>query len=496
MQSQYPYFSPPFEIDVKTERQMYVNEVPTQKDSVISTFTSFQQPPSSGSLPSATFDSWVDSDTFDSQHDMTKEEPLDFNFFDFTHAPFSPSHQTIITVEECDRYLLDHFLEDVARLVFPIMDVNQHGSARADVILPALESNRCYLHTCLSTAALHLKATGQMQGEQIDNDIMRHRCATITELCSSFNQDDESSQNLEATLGLIIFQASVGSADDGLPDIPWHQHFQAAKTLIEKLDLLHTSSQTSAQQHSHIAFNTTLASWIDILGSTMLGRVPAFADSYREKIEAGLNSGLEKLMGCEDRVMYLIAEISALESLKLDGKLDNIQLCNHIATLGEHLTKTEPAPGELISVYSSKGAIRPMQLSKNITAIFRYAARIHLCSLVPEFDRFQPSIMGLVDSLTEVWNMIPSGPEGFDRCLVWPLLVAGSVSAGSSAFRDLFNERSTLLGDSANLGSFLRVHETLQDVWHINDTAASAGDRRSVPWRDVMQHKGWDSLLI
>src|SRR5262249_40351738 len=151
-------------------------------------------------------------------------------------------------------------------LIFPILEVNQHGSARSDVILPALEANKCYLHCCLSISALHLKTTKGLQGEQIDNDIMRHKFATINELCEALNRDSDHAQILEATLGMIFFQCSVGRPDDCLPDIPWHSHFQAATSLINKLEL---PVQLINNTHSHPPFNMTVAAWIDILGATM-----------------------------------------------------------------------------------------------------------------------------------------------------------------------------------------------------------------------------------
>jgi hypothetical protein len=42
--SMYPEFSP-YEIDVKTERQMFVNDVPTRRESTISTFSTYHPPP-------------------------------------------------------------------------------------------------------------------------------------------------------------------------------------------------------------------------------------------------------------------------------------------------------------------------------------------------------------------------------------------------------------------------------------------------------------------
>lgn len=483
----------PYEVDIKTESQMFINDIPTRRDSTISTFSTYQAPP----IPGHPFptENWVQQDYFESRRESFAEEPLDFQVFDFPHGSFSPSHQAMIQVDECDQHLLNHFIDNVLRLIFPILEVNQHGSARSDVILPALESNKTYLHCCLSISALHLKATERIQGEQIDSDIMRHRYATISELCEALNRDTDHAQILEATLGMIFFQCSVGRPDDCLPDIPWHQHFQAATSLVHKLELPQNLVALNGLPHSQPPFNMTLASWIDILGATMLGRTPAFADTYREKLIADSPSGLAELMGCEDRIMYLISEIACLEALKLE-KMDEIQLCAHIKLLGDQLSLSEPPLGTVANAYSSTGAIRPKQLSKNMTAVYRLAARIYLCSLVPDFDRTQPSIANLVNALSDAMEFIPAGPDGFDRSLVWPLLVSGAVSLPNSSFRTMFSERSNRLGEASEFGSFGRIKELLKDVWRINDDALVKGDKQNVHWRDVMRQKGWDFLLI
>ncbi|ORX96079.1 fungal-specific transcription factor domain-domain-containing protein [Clohesyomyces aquaticus] len=489
----HPMHFAPYEVDIKTESQMFINDIPARRDSTISTFSTYQAPPVVGH-PFPT-ENWIQQDYFESRRESFAEEPLDFQVFDFPHGSFSPSHQSMIQVDECDQHLLNHFIDNVLRLIFPILEVNQHGSARSDVILPALESNKAYLHCCLSIAALHLKATERIQADQIDNDILRHRYATISELCEALNRDTDHSQILEAALGMVFFQCSVGRPDDCLPDIPWHQHFQAATSLVHKLELPAHLVALNGQPHSQPPFNMTLASWIDILGATMLGRTPAFADTYREKLIADANSGLAELMGCEDRIMYLISEIACLEALKAE-KMDEVQLCAHIKLLGDQISLSEPPQGTVANAYSSTGAIRPKQLSKNMTAVFRLAARIYLCSLVPDFDRTQPSIANLVNALSDAMEFIPAGPGGFDRSLVWPLLIAGSVSLPNTGFRRMFSERATRLGEAADFGSFGRIKELLKDVWRINDDALAQGNKQSVHWRDTMQQKGWDFLLI
>ncbi|ESZ92169.1 putative transcriptional regulatory protein pro-1 [Sclerotinia borealis F-4128] len=489
----YPEYSP-YEIDVKTERQMFVNDVPTRRESTISTFSTFHPPPPpEAMLPSFPIDHEWDT-VYNERHEILAEEALNMNLFDFSHGPPSALRQVAIELDEGDQRLLDHFVSDVLPSVFPILETNQHGSARSDYILPALQSNKCYLHCCLSISAQHFKSTMNIQGDQIDNDIMRHRYATISELCEALNRDTDHVSILEATLGMIFFQCSVGRFDDSLPDIPWHQHFQAAISLVQKLEL----PRLVTESHDLMSFNMTLTAWIDILGSTIQGRAPTFAHTYREKHLSQTNSslGLRELMGCEDRVLYLISEIACLEALKNDG-MDDIQLCHHVHALGDQIGLTEIGESGPRYPYSH-GVLSPKQLSRNMTAAFRLAARIYLCSLVPGFSPSQDSCVGLVAKLTQALEFIPAGPMGFDRSLVWVYLIGGSVSTANSPFRQHFGERFAALGDLANHGSFGRVSTLLTEVWgHVDGRfSPGGGEAHYVSWRDVMQMKGWDFLLI
>ncbi|KAF8863400.1 putative transcriptional regulatory protein pro-1 [Acephala macrosclerotiorum] len=493
--SMYPEFSP-YEIDVKTERQMYINDNLTRRESTISTFSTYHPPPPpEAMLPSFPVDNEWEGAIYTDRRESLAEETLNTNLFDFSHGHPSTVRQVAIELDEGDQRLLDHFISDVLPSVFPILETNQHGSARTDYVLPALSDNKCYLHCCLSIAAQHCKATMNIQGEQIDNDIMRHRYATISELCEALNRDTNHSEILEATLGMIFFQFSVGRFDDSLPDIPWHQHFQAAISLVQKLEL----SRAVSESHDLIPFNMTLTAWIDILGSTIQGRAPTFAHTYREKHLSQTNSslGLRELMGCEDRVMYLISEIACLEALKKDG-MDDIALCQHVHALGDQIGLTEIGELGPKIPFNANGVLSPKQLSKNITAAFRIAARIYLCSLVPGFTPSQASCVGLVSKLTQVLEFIPSGQSGFDRSLVWVYLIGGSVSTIDSPFRSFFEERLMGLGELANFGSFGRVACLLKEVWgHVDGRLSpGGGEAHYVSWRDVMQMKGWDFLLI
>ena len=514
-----PNLFSPYDVDVKTERQTFVNDVPTRRDSSMSTFSTFH-PPALAALATPVAgrsDSWILPDEDWDQAPLVAAEwvtaepvttaaattTADLGYFDLLPPAPAPvtTHHALVPVDELDRPLLDHFLNHVLPLIVPLYDLHQPGSARDAVIMPALESNRGYRHCCLSVAALHQKATRPPSGadeDGVDGEVLRHRFATVAELCDALGRDTDHAAILEATLAMIVFPAAVGRPeDDGLPDIAWHQHFEAVTNLIQKLELA-TITGGMPDLHGappHASFDMALTAWVDILGATMLGRAPRLAHTYREKYENGWSSGLGELMGCDDRVMYLISEMACLDGLKRDG-MDDIRLCEHVQSLAMSVGATEPGPGAVRQPYSATGALRPRQLARNLTAVFRFAARIYLCSLVPGYDPNQASIVDLVHNLTDALEYVPSGPDGFDRALVWPYLIAGAAAATggpASSYRTTFARRLDAMGpDLAGTGSFGRMVRLVHEVWHQTDLQVGS----VVHWRDVMQQRGWDDLLI
>ncbi|KAK2753422.1 hypothetical protein FQN55_003551 [Onygenales sp. PD_40] len=515
--------APPYEVDIKTERQLYVNDIPTRRDSSISTFSTFQPPSSHATLPAFPDNDWIQQEYFEScRESFASPEALDSRYL---ATPYEPAIADMFDLDDGDRRLLDHFLENVIRLIFPVLETREQGTVRADFVIPALQCNKAYLHCCLSIAAMHLKSADGKNGEQFDNAILNHRGEAVKELNDALTHDSDNGQILDAILGMILFQCSVGSPNDVLLDIPWHSHFQPVTELITRLNLPNRLLETD-NWNTQAPFNMTLVAWIDILGSTMLGKTPQCAHVYRTKLLSASASGLCELMGCEDQVMYLISEISCLDALKIEGCVDDIQLCAHITALAHQLDTTEPTPGSLVYPVTDAGVLRARQLSRNMTALFRLAARVYLCSLVPGFHRGQAGTMRLIADFSELINLIPSGPDGFDRSLVWPFLICGAFSTPDSPFRAMFQRRIELLGNQAGIGSFGRMVCLLQEVWQIADNAVPgstevpflptpvsasttpggsvhvSGEEDQQPklpnvhWRDVMEQRGWNYLLI
>lgn len=421
-----------------------------------------------------------------------------------------------------EKTLLYHFVDNVLRLIFPVLDIHEQGPVRSRDILYSLETNKSYYHCCLSVSAIHLKSKTGESTDETERDIMQHRYRAVSHLCQSLNSDQGHDTILDATLAMIFFHCSVGAPDDHLPDIPWNEHFTAVTNLVNKLGLIESRPFCSPP------FNISLTAWIDILGGTMLGKSPYFAHTYRNKHLNGVSSGLRELMGCDDRIMYLISEIACLDSLRADGQIDDFAVCHHISALSTQLEHAQPSEINLENPASASGLVDPEILTRNMTAVFRVAAEIYLYSLVPSFDRHQPRITNLVASVTEILKFIPTGPYGFDRSLVWPLLITGWVSTPSSPFREILTQRAAALGDTRDFGSFGRMYHVLQEIWRLSDlptelscvdprlsssaalhydsqtgltsqgvnATGQAMKRQAVHWRVVMQRNGWRYLLI
>lgn len=542
-----PYgpYAPQYEVDVTTERQTFINDVPMRLDSSTSTFSSFAPPPLSVPLPAYPGIECYGVEYLPQASALQTVNPAaigpspDQVFQGEVQVQIQDQHQVQVQDQDegeqilvQDYLLLDHFFSMVLPQLFPVLEAHREGYF-TEIVTEALESSWPYYwpywHCCLSAAAVHRKTTEEVNQKQIDNDIMYHRCQTITQLNKAFKNPTNLKGILDTALAQIFLNCSVGHCPEGTSndkpltprDVPWVGHFEAAKDIVERFELPPKAFE----------FNMKLISWIDILGSTMLGHSPHFAGTYREKLRYGIPSGLQELMGCDDRIMYLISEIACLESGKHNGLIDDSMAREFVAKLGEQLDHTQPANLTLQDHSLSIGPIPPASLTNIITHIFRNAARIYLRSLEPGFDRNDPSIKPLVKAVENAFQCIPMGPAGFDRSLVWPLFMTGVFSTPGSSFRKTLKARAEALGYQAKLGSFGRMMKLLTELWgsgghSVNTPETSEDDSssltspisklekpefptsaeitlggreikpRQVHWRDLMRQKGWHYLLI
>ncbi|KAE8373681.1 fungal-specific transcription factor domain-containing protein [Aspergillus bertholletiae] len=508
----------PFDINIGSGQQMFLNNNPLQNNLALSEFGTMNLAMPTPPLAS---NEWFANN----YNPLQPFDPINLQGgFAYPNRSLSTCLQTMMPVEEKDRHLVEHFLDNFMLLIFPIVDAHQAGPARIREVFGLMQNNRAFFHCCLSVGAIHLKSSMGME-DQMDHDIMQHRYDAMSQLCRHLNKKSGYMQVIDASLALILFHCSLGEPDDYLPDVPWTSHFQGVSHLVKKLN--HAPSQ----------FNVSLIAWIDIIAATMEGATPLFSHTYRTKHLSGHTSGLQQLMGCDDRVMYLISEITCLESLRLEGLVDDMAILSHVTALTRQLDWTEPVDPRLEVPFTSGGAVVPERLTKIITALYRIAARLYLYSLLPSVDYNDLAITTWLDTMVEILKYIPAGSSGFDRCLVWPLFIAGALASPFSNFRRVLTERVVALGYLGKLGSFGKMYRVLKEVWRESgglvpptgdedDSHDAAEDPdfpintdgliitwqledppqepertevpelRQVHWRDVMKRNKWNFLLL
>lgn len=479
-----PFGFQPFNDCWKLESQYFVNDVESRRDSTIST-TCFKPLPASEDQPF--MDNWVQEETYEHRQELLVDDQIDFGVFDFSTPAIAsvmlPSQPAIIPhpvkVERRDEYLLHHFQTVVAPMVFPMLKLNDSHQPHTDLLITPLKSNQAYYHAALSYAAVHIKATHVFVTPELEEDLLRHVQETVKVITGWLSGPTNCSQIAEATLAMIYLRGLVGGPDQDGCELPWLSHFQAAKDALARMDV-----QEAGQ-------TLPIAAWVDILGSTMTGSKPTYSDMYRENNVANTPLGLSRFAGCDDSILYLISEIACLESYKQENTIDDITLCFHIKSLGDHISANEISATPPANVYTAHGSVDGIQLAANMSHVYRIAARIYLCSLLPDFDPSQSNVQNLVDSLADALSFIPAGINGFDRSLVWPLLIAGSVARADSSLRNALVKRAELLEIMAGTGAFGRMRTVLSEVWKIND-----GQSAKVHWRDVMKTHNWEFLLI
>jgi len=300
--------------------------------------------------------------------------------------------------------------------------------------------------------------------------------------------------------------------------------------------------------------------WMDILGSVSLQKRPRFLDLYRRLRKspsshsgyfprvAATSASLDSVMGCDDEVMFCIAEIAALAAWKAkkeqNGGLSIPELCKRGATIEARLDACggpRPKPESVSSSSSTRSvsstpsprqashaphpppvwdpygiaastvpevsnvdlpttSTSPTSMLQNGTAsqptpsitlrqksshVFREAAYLYLHTVLSGCEPHVPEIVSSVHSLMKSIDDIP---VELDRSLAFPITLGGCLS-DSPEQREFFETRLALQGSAVGNGSQAKL--LVETVWKRRD----AGER-AVCWRQTMQELRFDLLLV
>ena len=248
------------------------------------------------------------------------------------------------------------------------------------------------------------------------------------------------------------------------------------------------------------------AMWFDVLASATRVEAPKFLDVFRGLfnpdsafIDASPSSVPEELsmlpiMGCENHVVWALAEISNLASWKdlqkERGALSMPDLINRGAKIEKHIMP----PTLPLIFYDTQDQMRLLT-----SQVFRASARVYLHSVLsgdyPSCKEIAEGVADTIQWLKRVPEQVPepeqdpsirslSGSKDIARSVVrsvvFSICICGCLT-DITWQRDFFLMELEKHGKS--MGNCQAVKDLIQKVWHHRETSSS----KSLTWREVVR---------
>jgi hypothetical protein len=240
--------------------------------------------------------------------------------------------------------------------------------------------------------------------------------------------------------------------------------------------------------------------WFDIISCASNNSSPYLPASY--KYLESHNIQLHKVMGCENMVMILIAQISELSTWKTSQqgaeRLSTEELISRGAEIERKLhcaledinrrtnspdVYSEASPGQKIG-------IPPSNLNLLITRIFAFSALTYLYCTISSANPSVPKLHSSVTSSIEVFKELKDA--SMLRNLVLPFCITGCMA--SKEQEDFFRERMLWLGKEEGFsgfsGNLRKGWDVIRECWRLR------AEGEEVNWVRAMESLGFQVLLV
>ncbi|KAK6347250.1 hypothetical protein TWF696_007322 [Orbilia brochopaga] len=160
--------------------------------------------------------------------------------------------------------------------------------------------------------------------------------------------------------------------------------------------------------------------------------------------------------------------------------------------------KPSPAPPEpdgaaVFNVESTNKLIEDRgTFKKAVTEAFRIMARVYLRVVAYGFNPYDADSQALLQELLAVIDFIPNLYMGYERSIISPLLIVGSLAI-NPGHQQILSTRLKKTPHMAKYGNLGNVDKILTEIWSRH---WAPDPRQAVPWRQVMAEKGWEYLMV
>lgn len=259
----------------------------------------------------------------------------------------------------------------------------------------------------------------------------------------------------------------------------------------------------SSEELVTVKFLVSVFSWLEITNCVSSGLTPTLSHLH-DRLLGGNDPPirLEKVMGCENAVMILIAQIGSLDQWKrqaqASGKLSIIELVTRatsiekdLATALARIPKGREPSADFRSLYGLSRATLSVY-ADYVTEAYTLSALTYLHVVVsgpqPELPEIRKTVLKSIDLLRRLPEPIIA------RTLYWPILVTGSMALSDEEafFKDMLAESGV---KPVFVGPGWNIIKILEECWRMRRSNDSLLVKEGY-WADIMSSLDSRVLLL
>ena len=427
-------------------------------------------------------------------------------------------------------HLLSHYFHNVLPIQYLLAD-----SSITDFMANLIHNSASARDAACMLSALHLTTVRAVDQSAVTEFYQRVRSTMLVE-----RRYDEG----DAMAGLHIVSSFLFSGGRGNWEVWLGIASQYAQNILNNPAFYGPEEALRrCSESTRFIIKTTM--WFDVLASVTTQQVPRFLETYRrifnsafigDPLAAGGVSGEETatsmlpVMGCENKVVLAIAEISNLahwkESMLRRGRLSYPELVQRgLGIEDTYLAPNTPVnpivplqpgmygPPALASHTADSGGgggaggagagvgggaeAEVIQRRRLTNAIFRASAKVYLHTVLSGDYPACPEIVGAVTETIGALHDVPEQPSvhrSVVRSVVFGICLSGCLTddRAQRAFLLKMLDRQ----QQESVGNIREVARLMQQVWARRDHERERGHTAPVDWREVMRETHQDLLLL
>jgi hypothetical protein len=401
------------------------------------------------------------------------------NVFEFEQMPFTISGFSAVPGIPYPNYdLVRHYLLNVVEIQYLLAD----NRSVTNIMLDTMRTSESALEAACLLSSLHRRFLN-IDSPSVEGESLHHSSRALTSLSSKSQLTEGDAMAGLHIVSWVLFRGGRGRWQEFLKvacrysdSVLGHPQYNGPEDA-----LLRCSVST------RFIIKTSL--WFDVLAAATRVEVPYFLEVYRAlfdpnsasiaSMEGASSSSIPdelsmlSIMGCENHIVWALAEISNLacwkDIQKRNGALSMPELVRRGEKIERHLNRPSQGPHD-------------SDVARILTSeVFRASARVYLHSVL---SGDYPSCNEIAEGVQDTIRCLEKVPKDRNRkvvrSVVFSICICGCLT-DIGWQRDFFLE--LLQEQYESVGNCGQVEKLIRRVWKAREN----GNYESVTWRDVMR---------